>query len=308
MKMRSILLLSVTLLVTGANAAEIGKHVKYVAPTGFAGHGWGEPRRNFDRLPETPVDVGAAWMQALQKPMDLFSMPSTEMLQNAGTDMARSSANVFSSDETLLRLRSMFEGGGVYVLSEYSIDEQGFRFGGEADGVVLHPVIYEFCANWQGSRKKAGKAAPANFDDLNRFCGMRFEFQSETREQLRKLPNDYTTAYDRVLAKLLAKYGRPKGFLRRGQVIIETPEGESTEPSDRRFSIWRWCPAVDIGFHTDCRASVTLSLNPITGKGTVLYAAPLLWEFAWAREYNGFKGDPLYRLLHARNLKTVENK
>jgi len=301
MNLRSILLLSVTLLVASANAAENGKRVKYVAPAGFAGHEWGEPRRNFDRLPEAPVGVGAAWMQALQKPLDLSAIPSTEMLMNgAGPDMSRVPSNLFSADETLLRLRSNFEGGGVYVLSEYSIDEQGFRLGDEADGVVLHPVIYEFCANWQGSRKKAGKEAPKNFDDLNQFCGMRFQFQSETREQLRKLPNDYVTAYDRVLEKLLAKYGRPKGYLRRGQVIIETPEGESSDPSDRRFSIWRWCPAVDIGFHTDCKASVTLSLNPVTGKGSVLYAAPLLWEFAWARENNGFKGDPLFRLLHAR--------
>jgi hypothetical protein len=301
MNLRSILLLSATLLVASANAAENGKRVKYVAPTGFAGHEWGEPRRNFDRLPEAPVGVGAAWMQALQKPLDLSAIPSTEVLGNGGgLDMTRAPRNLFTADETLLRLRSNFEGGGVYVLSEYSIDDQGFRFGDDADGVVLHPVIYEFCANWQGSRKKAGKEAPKNFDDLNQFCGMRFEFQSETREQLRKLPNDYVTAYDRVLEKLLAKYGRPKGYLRRGQVIIETPEGESIDPSDRRFSIWRWCPAVDIGFHTDCKASVTLSLNPSTGKGTVLYAAPLLWEFAWARENNGFKGDPLFRLLHAR--------
>ncbi len=302
MKLRSILLLSFTLLAAGAHAEQSGKRIKYVAPAGFAGHEWGEPRRNFDRLPTAPVGVGAAWMQAIQKPLALSDLPSTEMLMNGDglNGLPARPTNLFNADETLSRLHSQFEGGGVYVLSEYSIDDQAFRFGNEGDGVVLHPVIYEFCANWQGSRKKAGKAAPDNFDDLNRFCGMRFEFQSETREQLRKLPGDYVTAYDRVLDKLLAKYGRPKGFLRRGQVIIETAEGDSTDPSDRRFSIWRWCPAVENGFHTDCKASVTLSLNPVTGKGTVLYAAPLLWEFAYARENNGFKGDPLFRLLHAR--------
>ena len=291
MNFRLTLLMTFTLFTVAAPGAESGRGVKYVPPTGFAGHEWGEPRRNFDRLPETPVGVGAAWMRAIEKQTDFSCVPNVTMSQTGATDMC-------NFQETLLRLRSQFEGGGVYVLSEYSIDEQGFRFGDEADGVVLHPVVYQFCANWQGTRKKA---APANFDDLNQFCGMRFEFQSETREQLRKLPDDHVTAYDRVLEKLLAKYGRPKGFLRRGQVIIETVEGDSSDPSDRRFSIWRWCPAVDNGFHTDCKASVTLSLNPVTGKGTVQYAAPLLWEFAYARENYGFKGDPLFRLLHARN-------
>jgi len=40
---------------------------------------------------------------------------------------------------TLLRLRKTFEGGGTYVLSEYAIEGQGFRFGEESDGVLLHP-------------------------------------------------------------------------------------------------------------------------------------------------------------------------
>jgi hypothetical protein len=42
-----------------------------------------------------------------------------------------------------------------------------------------------------------------------------------------------------------------------------------------------------------------LSLNPATGVGTVLYSTPLLWEFAYAREKNN-KGDPLFKVLHAR--------
>jgi hypothetical protein len=34
--------------------------------------------------------------------------------------------------------------------------------------------------------------------------------------------------------------------------------------------------------------------------GTLLYSTPLLWEYAFARENNGFKGDRLFKLLHAR--------
>ena len=69
---------------------------------------------------------------------------------------------------------------------------------------------------------------------------------------------------------------------------------------DRKFSIWRWCPARDRALHTDCTASVVLSLEPATGVGTVLYSTPLLWEFAYARENNGYKGDRLFKMLHAR--------
>ncbi len=76
---------------------------------------------------------------------------------------------------------------------------------------------------------------------------MKFLFQSETREELRKLPDEHVTTYDSVLEKLLAKYGRPDGFQKRGKVVIETVEGDSSDPADRKFGIWRWCPAVGNG-------------------------------------------------------------
>ena len=286
-------LICLTLLAAAAQASEAGKHVKYQPPEGFAGHEWGDLRSSFDRLPEEPRGVAAAWMRTQQKQTGFHCVPNTSIpTQTAGAQ------DFCNFQETLLRLRSEFNGGGVYVLSEYAIEGQGFRFGEGDSGVVLHPVVYQFCANWTGNRKRA---APPNFDELNKFCGVKFMFQSENREQLRKLPADYVTTYDRVLEKLLAKYGRPKGFLRRGQVIIETVDGDSTDPSDRKFSIWRWCPAVGDGLRTECEASVTLWLDPATGVGTVLYSTPLLWEYAFARENYGFKGDPLFRVLHAKN-------
>lgn len=286
-------LMCLVLLVAAVQGSEAGKRVKYEPPEGFAGHQWGDLRSSFDRLPTEPRGVAAAWMRTQQKQTDFHCVPNVSLGQQ------QSGAQDFCNfQETLLRLRTEFKGGGVYVLSEYAIEGQGFRFGEGDAGVVLHPVIYQFCANWTGNRKKG---APPNFDELNKFCGMKFMFQSESREQLRKLPADHVTTYDRVLEKLLAKYGRPKGFLRRGRVIIETVEGDSTDPADRKFSIWRWCPAVGDGLRTECDASVTLWLDPITGVGTVLYSTPLLWEFAYARENYGFKGDPLFRVLHAKN-------
>jgi len=286
-------LLTSPLGLTTASAADQPKRVKYVAPEGFAGHKWDDLRSTFDRLPEKPIGVGAAFMLTIQKQNDFTCVQSNP------TGPITGAVGGCDFQATLLRLRTNFEGGGVYVLSEYTIEGQGFRFG-DTDPVVMHPVVYDFCANWPSGTRKRGQEPP-NFDSLNKFCGVRFLFESETRDQLRSLPADYVTNYDRVLEKLLAKFGQPKGYLLRGRVLIETLDGESTDVNDRKFSIWRWCPAVGEGLKTDCKASVTLSLDPATGKGSVLYATPLLWEYAFARENNGFKGDRLYKLLHAKN-------
>ena len=298
--MRNLLRLSACLLAGSCIVAlptaaieESPKKIKYVAPDGFGGHKWGDLRSSFERLPAEPVGVGAAWMRPVEKHTEVTCVP----IASPGPTMSGAPGGC-DFQATLLRYRKTFEGGGTYVLSEYSIEGQGFRFGDEAEGVVLHPVVYQFCANWGQTKKHE---APPNFDSINKFCGMKFVFQSETREQLRKLPDEHVTTYDRILDKLIAKYGRPDGFRQRGKVVIETVEGDSSDPADRKFGIWRWCPAKGNGLHTSCTASVVLSLDPVTGEGTVMYSTPPLWEFAYARENYGFKGDKLFRLLHARN-------
>jgi hypothetical protein len=288
----SALALTLFVSLNPAEAADKPKRVKYVAPEGFAGRTWGELRSSFDRLPEEPIGVGAGYMLSKEKQAAFTCVPGRP---SGGTMSGVVDGCDFQA--TLLRIRKEYEGGGFYVLSEYAIPEQGFRMGEEKDGVLLHPVVYQFCANWSESVKK--KQQPPNFDAINQFCGVRLQFQSETREELAKLPADHVTVYDRVLGQLLKKYGEPAGFLRRGQVTIETEEGETSNASERKFSIWRWCPANIDGFHTECKASVVLSINPATGLGTVLYSTPLLWEYAYARETNK-KGDRLYKLLHAK--------
>jgi hypothetical protein len=57
---------------------------------------------------------------------------------------------------------------------------------------------------------------------------------------------------------------------------------------------------VDRRLHTSATPSLLLSLDPLTRVGTLLYSTPLFWEFAYARQKNGFKGDRLFRMLHAR--------
>jgi len=283
----SVLLLAIGL---AADADAKSKRVKYVPPDGFNGRLWGELRNSpgFAGLPAKPVGVGAAWMQAQQQDLTFTCVPSSSGLglEMMGCDLYR----------TLDSLRERFAGGGYYVLSEYTDLEQGARFGSQENGVLLYPIVYQFCANWQATKSDV----PPNFDETNRFCGVRLMFKSETREELRKLPRDHETTYDRVLDKLIAKFGKPDSFLKTGRVVIETVEGEAAEPGDRRFNIWRWCPAADRSLRTRCTASVVLALDPTTGTGNVMYSAPLLWEYAYARQYYGFKGDPLFRVLHAR--------
>jgi hypothetical protein len=285
-----------TLLMAAALAAHAGdkpKKVKYVAPDGFDGHAWGEllTGPSFARSPLKPIGLGAAWMRPVQKDLNFTCVPG------GGMDSQLSGATGGCDlDATLRTMRQKFEGGGFYVLSEYTIEDQGARFGSEKDAVVMYPVIYQFCANWDSTKR----VAPPKFDELNKFCGVRLMFETETPEELRALPADHVTNYDRVLDKLLAKFGEPEHFTRRGQVVIETMEGDSAGHAERKFRVWRWCPARDRGLHTNCAASVVLSLEPSTGNATVLYSTPLLWEFAFARENNGYKGDKLYKLLHTR--------
>ncbi len=283
-------LVAMLLALPGASDARSAR-LKYQPPEGFAGSKWGDLRRTFARLPAEPLGVGAAYMLPVEKQQSFTCVPLVP------TGPITGAVGGCDFQATLLRLRKEYEGGGFYVLSEYVIPDQGFRMGNEQDGVLVHPVVYQFCANWQDSIRN--KEPPPKFDDINRFCGMRLQFQSETREKLAKLPADHGTVYDRMLKQLIERFGEPSGYLRRGRVVIETEEGDSSAESERKFSIYRWCPASGIGLKPDCPASVVLSINPATGVGTVLYSTPLLWEYAAARETNR-KGDRLFKLLHAR--------
>jgi hypothetical protein len=279
--------------ILGAHAADKPTEVEYVAPDGFNGHRWGELLTStaFAQAPLEPIGVGAAWMQPVRKDLNFTCVPMNGLDSQMGATVGGCDLQA-----TLRSIRERFEGGGFYVLTEYTIEDQGARFGDEKDGVVLYPVIYQFCANWDSTKREV----PPKFDELNKFCGVRLMFETETQEKLRSLPADHVTNYDRVFEKLIARFGKPDKFSRRGQVVIETLDGDSADQMARKYRVWRWCPARDRGLHTTCAASVVLSLEPSTGDATVLYSTPLLWEFAYARENNGYKGDKLYKLLHTR--------
>jgi hypothetical protein len=274
-------LCAAALLAVAASAQVVAKpkKVQYVPPAGLFGHKWGELRTSFDKLPERPLGITAAWMRPVLK--------DTEFSCGGGD----------CSDGALMTIWRKYEGGGFYVLSEYSIESQGLRYAPE-DELELYPVVHQFCANWKSRKAEE----PPNFSEINKYCGVKLMFQSETTEQLETLPRNYVTNYDRALDKLILKYGRPEGYSRRGQVSIEALEGDNDgggSAADRKFKIWRWCPAHGLDLGPDCTASIVLALDLDTGAGTVLYSTPLLWEYAYARHIHGFRNDPLYMMLHA---------
>src|SRR5690349_4023222 len=79
------------------------RRVKYVAPTGFDGHNWGELRTTFTGLPNQPLGVGAAWI--------------TRVLKETNFECIPDATGACDFNATLNTLRKKFEGGGFYVLS-----------------------------------------------------------------------------------------------------------------------------------------------------------------------------------------------
>ena len=267
--------------------------MKYVAPDGFRRHKWGDLRTQFRRAcPNEPIGVGAAWMNARGKGNRVHVRAD-----NATGPTMGGAVDGCDFQATLSALRKKFEGGGFYVLSEYTIDDQGFRFGDENDGVVLHPVVYQFCANWDETKREV----PPKFDEMNKFCGVRLMFQSETREELRRQAGrsrDHLRPRARQAAGEIRQ--ARQDFVRRGQVVIETLEGDSTTQASASSASGAGARRATAACTPVARRASRCRSNPATGVGTVLYSTPLLWEFAYARENNGYKGDRLFKMLHAR--------
>jgi hypothetical protein len=270
---------------------------RYQPPEGFAGHTWGQTRATFDRLPEQAQTIRAAWTRGKERIPEFIC---TGFAMNGSFSSSCSITDILAAVQAA---RTGPEGAGFHVLSEYKIDSQGFRF--TDSGVTLHPVLYQFCANWNSVKREE----PADFDELNKFCGMRMLFETESLAQLRDLPDDHVTRYELVLAELISRYGKPAKFLMRGKVSIHTMDDTASERSghDRKFSSWRWCPAKDRSMKTSCPSSIVLSIDPESGRGVVVFATPALWRYAWAsQDMSG--DDALFALMHGRKPRTVASR
>jgi hypothetical protein len=287
---------------------------RYSPPASFANRAWGEPRSAFGRLPDEAAAISAAWRRGEQVKGLTFctgtgrtyaavidsTVPRGGAIGGGPSELAGCSWSDIGNS-----LRRNLQGGGYYILSEYLIDKQGFKF--PRTGVLLHPAVYEFCAHWEFGKGEI----PDNFDALNTFCGMRLLFETETQEELRKLPEDQVTQYDLVLAELTSRYGKPDDILWRGRVYVETLDGDkgpdTSVRQDREFPTRRWCPMPDERRQKLCDISIVLSADPRTGKGIVIFGAPGLWQYAEAREKGLGLPDPLFTLLHGLSFKDRED-
>jgi len=292
--MKVIAILATSLVASTAGAAEA---TKYVAPQGFGNQKWGDPLSSFEKFVDAePFSTSASWTRGKVTEREFHCILTSPVMTSAGDAMAAGGSPAAMGTETCdlssSSNRNKIEGTGFHVLIEHRIETQGLRFGGN-NGVLVYPVIYQFCANWDSVKVEE----PPNFKDLAKFCGMRLMFRGETDEELAALPAGESTRFDRILDSLIAQFGRPERFRKRGRVEIEA-EGDVVA-GERRYATQRWCSPRDRALSTSCDASVVLAYDGVKRWGYIFYSAPPVWEFAYARENGAFKGEYLYRMLHA---------
>jgi hypothetical protein len=285
--------------VKAAGAPAAAEAPNYVAPTGFGTKHWGDPLNGFEQFVDAePFSMSGSWTRGKTTERDFNCIMTTPVLPSATEAQAAGSSMLALPTEACdlgsSSMRNKVEGRGFHVLVEHRNESQGFRFGGK-DGVLLYPVIFQFCAKWDSLKVEE----PPNFKELVKFCGMRLMFRGETDEELAALPAGEQTRFDQVLDFLIAQYGRPERFQKRGRVEIEA-EGGAAVVGERRYRTSRWCPPRDRDIATKCDASVVLAYDGVKRWGYVLYSSPAVWEYAFARESSGFKGEYLYRMLHAQ--------
>ena len=295
-------LIAGSLLLAGGTLAVAGDSAKYEAPDGFNGRQWGSPLAAFDKFGAEPLSVGAAWTRGKITDVSYNCVMTNPVMASAGDAQASTagggpqvaSTSTETCDAANSRQRERVEGGGFHVLMEHRVESQGFRYGTE--GVLMYPVVYQFCAKWDSVKKDL----PPDFNERVKFCGMRLMFKGETDEELAALKGDALTKYDRVLDALIDRFGRPFHFEKRGRVVIEAMDGEGTIiGGERQYKTWRWCPPADRALATSCAASIVLAYDAQKRWGYVFYSTPSVWQYAYARENGDFKGDDLYRLLYS---------
>lgn len=255
------------------------ERVAYEPPTGFAGLLWGDSFAKIAERQPKVVAADVAYAKERVTQVEFFCTPT-----QTGCDLY----------QALASLRQETARGGFRLLMEVVIPDQGFRF--PQTGVVMYPVTYQFCAQWQGQTSKP----PESIIDEMELCGIRMVFRSETLQEAEDLPEDRLTTYELVLEQLIRRYGKPTGYFKQERVVVDTGDGKYADPRQRRFKTWRWCPPVGFTFVPSCEASIVLGFNPESGNGAIFYVTAPVWEFALAREQNVKGSDPLYRLLHAR--------
>ena len=217
-----------------AAAAGKPKSVKYVAPEGFGGHKWGDLRSSFDGCPRSPSASAPRDDRAQENRRDFTCVPSAARRPIwRQPEVAISRPRCCRLRKTFRR-RRLLRAVGILHRSRDSASATNRRRGAAPGGL---PVLRELA---RPGRRKRHRTSMRSTSSAACACSSRAR-RARNCASCRR-----TRHHVRPHARsLLAKYGRPANFVRRGQVVIETEEGDSSDPAERKFSIWRWCPAAD---------------------------------------------------------------
>src|SRR4051812_24273134 len=198
-------------LATTASAPKVPPKY-YQEPKSYAGHQWGEALLTFKRLNITPLAVNAAYADGKPVSVDFKCVPVGDQ-----------PCDLYS---TLDSVRQKTHGRGFYLVAQYQVSDQGFRVAG---GALFYPVTYFFCARWDDVQHHA----PAKVAERMRYCGVRLNFESESKDALVSLPKTQVTQYEMIIRHLLLTYGKPHDFPSRALVIVQE-HPEDSEPAALR--------------------------------------------------------------------------
>ncbi len=260
------------LLLLSSNASQA---VEYHSPIAFNGHTWGDSLASFPGLTLWHANTAEG---ADGKVVDF-------LLKCKKADCSFANADLYQRAE----------GGGSFALAEYykNVDNNPWP----RQDISLLTVSYLFCAN------VAGEYLPHPISQHLRLCGGRILFRSDTLAELAHRSADYRSNYDRIVGRLIAEYGEPPGYERRGVVIIENVE-PAQQPQRPQYVMYRWCGVEEASrlLHPTCPVSITLEFEATRGYGTILYATAAVYDFAHARNEMGDRNNDLYTLLFSRQL------
>lgn len=274
------------LLLVGVVCSPL-RAAEYRPPAGFNGHTWGEPLSAFHGL--------ELWHahEVLMSPGKVIDPKINCTLVFRAVSSLRPADQFFECHSD-----AQVEGDGSFAIGEYYFSQD--RNPWVAQRVELVTISYLFCAGWQGDY------LPKDVKKRLTLCGARVTFRSDTQAQLARREADYRSNFDRILRALIAEHGEPPGYEHSGRITIEAGDERVTTPEQPRpeYFRYRWCGVGEFAreLRPACASTVTLVFEAARGQGTILYATPPMYDYAYGRHVEGQENDELYVLLNGRRL------
>ena len=271
----------------------------FTPPYGLNGHMWGEPLEAFPGLMvwhantahNSPGKVTSLHVNCQQ----LGSSAGVAFGSGSGTLQGICADDISTFTESP-------EGVGSFALGEYYQDVDANPWGDS--GVQVSTISYLYCANSQGPY------LPTPLRNNLQLCGSRVIFTSDTLAQLDKQPAGHRSNFDLLMRRLTRDYGQPPGYEVYGKVTVQgvdeppsAPTGTAAETKPK-YVVYRWCGLLEASrnLHPPCKASIVVEFDSVHGVGTVLYATPRVYDFAYARYVMGDQQNDFYTLLFSRHL------